>query len=119
MSKIVNRKTKEIVKEDENLMGLFLVTEFLDENDISCYEYESLTELIATMTGDAITPFDTVGEMIEEIPWIVNAGEENGILEVFAPHSIDWYNLGWGYGEDTKVNNEILHSYFPGYDVEE
>lgn len=70
------------------------------------------------MNCDDITPFDTISEMIETIPWIVNCHEENAILEVFGNH-IGWFNLGWNYGNDIYINNQILNAYFPNLKVVE
>lgn len=68
------------------------------------------------MTGDAVTPFDTIGEMIQTIPDIVNYGEETETLCVFGDN-IRYYILGWGNDDNFTLWNKILKDYFPTLEV--
>ena len=114
MGKITN-KSGTVLKQDEKY-SYGTVIEFLEENDISYMEWNCLSDIIKTMTGDACTSFNTIGEMIKEIPDITSCGEECYFLCVF-DDEIKWFILGWDYEDNTELSNKILHTYFPDYEV--
>lgn len=115
MAKIINSSTGETVYQNKELSPFGIVTEYLDNNGLDNRQWETLSELIETMTGDAVTPFNTVGELIECIPDIVNYGEETAVLCVF--ENVKYYILGWGYDDNFTLWNKILKNYFPTLDV--
>ena len=116
MAKIVNSSTKETVFQNKDLYPSGVVTEYLNNNGFNNTQWETLSELIETMTGDAVTPFNTVGELIKCIPDIVNCGEETAFLCVFGK-DIRYYILGWGYDDNMTLWNKILKDYFPALEV--
>jgi hypothetical protein len=116
MAKIVNSSMKETVFQDEELSPYGIVSAYFDEQRLDNRQWETLSELIETMTGDAVTPFNTIGELIECIPDIVNYGEETAILCVFGA-DIRYYILGWGYEDNMSLWNKILKDYFPELEV--
>lgn len=74
MTKIFDNNN-ELVRQDDQL-PIYTVIEFLEDNNIYCMLWETLSNLVASMTGDCCTSFNTIGEMIQEIPDIVSCGEE-------------------------------------------
>ena len=121
MAKIINKATGEIIAQNDDLYGISLVEEFFEqeENDFWVHKFERLSELVKTMTGDAATEFNTVGEMIEAIPEILTCDEECHFLLVDNYDKRKWFVLGWNYEGDTKTSNMVLHEFFPDYDVTE
>ena len=116
MGKIIDSKGT-VLKQDENF-SYGTVVNFLYENDINSMEWNCLSDLVKTMTGDACTAFNTVEEMIQEIPDIVSCGEECSFLCVF-DDEIKWFILGWNYEDNTELSNTILRTYFPDLQVVE
>jgi hypothetical protein len=74
--------------------------------------FDRLSNLVATTAGDAATPFDTIGGIIEAIPDIVNYGEETAVMIVYSD-TIRYFVLGWDYEESTELWNSVLQSEFP------
>lgn len=121
MAKIFDNNNKIMIQDDQYLIGT--VIEFLEDNDIICMQFDYLSKLIETMTGDSCTAFNTIGEMIKEIPDIVSCGEECAFLFVIdndrQGNESKWFILGWNYEDDIELCNRILQEYFPGYRVVE
>ena len=119
MTKIFDTNNK-IVRQDDQY-PISTVLDFLEDNDIIYSRWERLSELIETMTGDASTAFNTISEMITEIPEIVSCGEECAFLNVIdndrQGDESKWFILGWNYEDNLKLCNEILQEYFSGYKV--
>ena len=120
MAKIINTKTNEVIYSDENSNCYGIVSNFL-ENDtktgtyIGVIVYEYLSDLIKTMTGDAVTSFNNVGEMIKHIPDILTATEETAIIQLIEPNL--FFVLPYDYEDDTNGWNKILQTVFPEYSV--
>lgn len=64
-----------LVKEDDQY-SIGTMLDVLKENDILYMKWNCLSKLIKIMAGDSCTTFNTVDEMIKEIPEIVDCGEE-------------------------------------------
>lgn len=114
MAKIID-KNRNIIKQDEQY-GIGTVLDLLEDNGYSYIEYGCISDIVKTMTGDASTPFNTIGEMIEHIPEIVSCSEECNVLCVFDDED-KWFILGWDYEGNAEISNQILHTYFPEYEV--
>lgn len=116
MGKIID-KHGNIVKQDDQ-MCLYTVLDLLEENDFYSCKYDYLSELIQTMTGDASTPFDTIGELVACIPEIVSCGEECEFLYIMDDDElVNWHILGWSNEDNTEVCNKVLKAYFSEYEV--
>lgn len=119
MTKIFDTNNK-IVRQDDQY-PISTVLDFLEDNDIIYSLWERLSELIEIMTGDASTAFNTIGEMITEIPGIISCGEECAFLNVIdndrQGNESKWFILGWNYEDDITICNNILQEYFPDYKV--
>jgi len=110
MSKIINSKTGEVITENKDQYISGVVMTYLDEHtDGGCHAWETLSELVETTAGDAVTGFNTIGEMIKIIPDIVNYGEETATLCVF-DDDIYWFVLGWGYDDNSKLWTKVLQT---------
>lgn len=114
MGRIIDKNGMVLKQDEKHSYGT--VIDFLEENDFSYIEWSCLSELIKTMTGDARTSFNTIGEMIKEIPGVTSCGEECSFLCVL-DYEIKWFILGWNYENDTELNNKILHAFFPDNEV--
>lgn len=114
MGKIIDKNGNTIKQDDQYSYGT--VVDFLEENNISCMEWDCLSDLVKTMTGDACTLFNTIGEMIKEIPDILSCSEECAFLYT-SDNKTRWFILDWDYEGNTEQNNKILHTYFPEYEV--
>lgn len=121
MIKIFDNNNK-LVRQDDQL-SIYTIIEFLEDNNICCMLWETLSNLIASMTGDSCTTFNTIGEMIKEIPDIVSCGEDCAFLCVIdndrQGNESKWFILGWNYENDIELCNRILQEYFPQYRVAE
>ena len=120
MAKIINTKTNEVIYSDENSNCYGIVSNFLENNTktgtyIGVIVYEYLSDLIKTMTGDAVTSFNNVGEMIKHIPDILTASEESTIIQL--PESNQFFVLPYDYEDYTSEWNKILQTVFPEYSV--
>ena len=120
MAKIINTKTGEIIYSDEDSTMCATVTNFLDNNTktgtyIGVIVYEYLSDLIKTMTGDAVTSFNNVGEMIKHIPDILTATEETAIIQLIEPNL--FFVLPYDYEDDANGWNKILQTVYPEYSV--
>lgn len=116
MAKLL-KNNKLVLIDDQYPIGTVL--DFLQDNSINCMLFEYLSELVETMTGDSCTSFNTIGEMIKEIPEIVSCGEECAFLCVIDDDNTKWYILGWNHEDNAKLWNGILQTYFPDYTVVE
>lgn len=121
MAKIINTKTKEVIFENEDSNCYGIVNEFLDKYSSTNYYttivvYERLSELIETMTGDSITPFNTVGKMIGYIPEILTATEETAIIHLMFGGDY-FFVLPYDYEEDVNGWNKVLQTVFPEYSI--
>ena len=114
MAKIID-KNGNIIRQDDQVC-LYAITDLLDENGLEWQEWDYLSNLVRTMAGDSATAFNTVKEMISEIPGILDCSEENVFLCVFSD-SIDWFILGWGNEDNAEVCNKVLKTYFSEYSV--
>lgn len=114
MSKIINSKTNEVIASNPNYYVCGVVEDFLSEHGCDTRTYDCLSDLVKTMTGDACTPFNTLAEMIQTMPEIVDCGEETSVFEVFGP-TCDYWVLGWDYEGNEKLWTKILQKYFPDY----
>lgn len=103
-------------EDDQMICGTVL--DFLEDTDRNYQYYPCLSNLIETMTGDACTAFNTIGEMIEEIPDIVSCGEECAFLCVHDDNDSKWFVLGWDHEDNETLWNQILQTYFPNFRVE-
>ena len=120
MAKIINTKTGEIIYSDENSNCYGIVSNFLENNTktgtyTTIIVYEYLSDLVETMTGDSITPFNNVGEMIKYIPDILTATEEMAIIQL--PESNKFFVLPYDYEDDTNGWNQVLQAIYPEYSV--
>lgn len=114
MGKIID-KNGNIIKQDEQTC-LYTVLDLLEENDFTYQKWDCLSDLVQTMTGDSITVFNTVGEMVAEIPEILTCGEECEFLCIFGD-GVNWFVLGWSNEDNAEVCNKVLKAYFGEYDV--
>ena len=120
MAKIINTKTNEVIYSDENSNCYGIVSNFLENNTktgtyIGVIVYEYLSDLIKTMTGDAVTSFNNVGEMIKHIPDILTATEETAIIQLIEPNL--FFVLPYDYEDDSNGWNKILQTVYPEYSV--
>ena len=120
MAKIINTKTGEIIYYNEESTMCATVINFLDKNTktgtyIGVIVYEYLSDLIKTMTGDAVTSFNNVGEMIKHIPDILTASEETAIIQLIEPNL--FFVLPYDYEDDANGWNKILQTVYPEYSV--
>ena len=120
MAKIINTKTGEIIYSDENSNCYGIVSNFLENNTktgtyTTTIVYECLSDLVETMTGDSITPFNNVGEMIKHIPDILTATEETAIIQLIEPNL--FFVLPYDYEDDVNGWNKILQTVYPEYSV--
>ena len=120
MAKIINTKTGEIIYSDENSNCYGIVSNFLENNTktgtyTTTIVYECLSDLVETMTGDSITPFNNVGEMIKHIPDILTASEESAIIQLIEPNL--FFVLPYDYEDDVNGWNKILQTIYPEYSV--
>lgn len=107
MSKIINTKTNETILEDKDYTASGIVTEYFNSKNITYHIFESLSEIIQTMTGDAFTPFNTINEMLEYIPDIVNHGEEVYTLYIL-DDKLSFIVLGWEHENDFETWSKAL-----------
>jgi hypothetical protein len=121
MSKIYDSNNVLVKEDDQYSIGTVL--DFLEENNILHMKWDCLSKLIKTMAGDSCTAFNTVGEMIKEIPEVVDCGEECAFLCVIDDdrqgNESKWFVLGWDYEDDEILCNRILQEYFTEYRVVE
>ena len=120
MAKIINTKTNEVIYSDENSNCYGIVSNFLENNTktgmyIGTVVYECLSDLIKTMTGDAVTPFNNIAELIKYIPDILTATEETAIIQLIEPNL--FFVLPYDYEDDTNGWNKILQTVFPEYSI--
>ena len=120
MTKIVNTKTGDVIYSNEYGTVCQTVSIFFERYSktgtyIGTIVYEHLSELIETMTGDAITPFNNVGEMIKYIPDILTATEETAIIQLIELNQ--FFVLPYDYEDDTNGWNKILQTVYPEYSV--
>ena len=120
MTKIINTITGEVIYSDYDSTMCETVTNFLDKNTktgtyTGVIVYEYLSDLIKTMTGDAVTPFNNIGEMIKYIPDILTATEETAIIQLIELNQ--FFVLPYDYEDDTNGWNKILQTVFPEYSV--
>ena len=114
MAKIID-KNGTIIRQDDQY-GIETVIDLLEDKGYGCEEWDCISDLVKTMTGNAATPFNTIGEMIKYIPEIINCNEECSILEV-SGNDTKWFILGWNNEDNEIINNKILQTYFPDYTV--
>ena len=120
MAKIINTKTNEVIYSDENCNYYGIVSNFLENNTktgtyTTTIVYECLSDLVETMTGDSITPFNNVGEMIKYIPDILTATEETAIIQL--PESNKFFVLPYDFEDDKSGWNKVLQAIYPEYSV--
>lgn len=120
MTKIINTTTGEVIYSNEYGTVCQTVSIFFERYSktgvyIGTIVYEHLSELIETMTGDAITPFNNVGEMIKHIPDILTATEETAIIQLIELNQ--FFVLPYDYEDDVNGWNKILQTVFPEYSV--
>jgi len=120
MAKIINTKTGEVIYSNKDYTMCTTVTNFLDKNTktgtyIGVIVYEYLSDLIKTMTGDAVTPFNNVGEMIKHIPDILTATEETAIIQLIELNQ--FFVLPYDYEDYTDGWNKVLQTIYPEYSV--
>lgn len=114
MSKIANEQG-ETITEYVDAYIVYSVIDFLKSDGCICEEYDSLSELVKTMTGDAATSFNTIGELIQYMPKVVNCGEECHFLNINDYDSDKWFILGWNQEDNKELANEILQAFYPTY----
>ena len=120
MAKIINTKTGEVIYSNEYGTVCQAVSIFFERYSktgiyIGTIVYEHLSELIETMTGDSITPFNNVGEMIKHIPDILTATEETAIIQLIEPCL--FFVLPYDYEDNIDGWNKILQTIYPEYSV--
>ena len=118
MTKIINTITGEVIYSNEygtvcQTVPIFF--EHYSKIEIGTIVYEHLSELIETMTGDAVTPFNNIGEMIKYIPDILTATEETAIIQLIELNQ--FFVLPYDYEDDTNGWNKMLQTVFPEYSV--
>ena len=114
MAKIINTKTKEVIYSKEGCTMCATVTNFTELHRLVIV-YEHLSELISTMVGEGMTPFNNIGELIKHIPDILTASEETVIIQLV--ESEQFFVLPYDYEDDTKGWNKVLQSVHPEYSV--
>lgn len=119
MGKVIDKNGNVIRKQDNQLI-LYTTMDFLECNhNYTCNKWDTLSELVKTC-GDAITPFNTIGEMITTIPDIIDYGEECAILCVIDENNdMKWFILGYNKENNMEIANKVLHCYFPELEVVE
>ena len=120
MAKIINTKTGEVIYSNGDYTMCATVTSFLDNNTktgthIHVIVYEYLSDLIRTMIGEGMTPFNNIGEMIEYIPDVLTASEETVIIQLIELNQ--FFVLPYVYEDDTNGWNKILQTVFPEYSI--
>ena len=118
MTKIINTITGEVIYSNEYGTVYQTVRIFFErysKTEIGTIVYEHLSELIETMTGDAVTPFNNIGEMIKYIPDILTATEETAIIQLIELNQ--FFVLPYDYEDDANGWNKILQTVFPEYSV--
>lgn len=120
MAKIINTKTGEVIYSDDDSTMCNVVSTFFERYTktgmyIGVVVYECLSDLIKTMTGDAITSFNNVGEMIKHIPGILTATEETAIIQLTEPNL--FFVFPYDYEDYTDGWNKVLQTVFPEYSV--
>lgn len=81
------------------------------------YMFDRLSDIVKTMVGDALTPFETIDEMMQYIPGIENYPEETSVLCIFGD-KVRYYILGWDYEDDINLWDKILKDYNPNLFIE-
>lgn len=114
MGKIID-KHGHIIKKDDQCC-LYTTLGLLEENGFACQIWGCLSDLVKTMTGNSATAFNTIGEMVTEIPEVLNCSEECEFLCV-SGDSIDWFVLGWDSADNTEVCSTVLKTYFSDYEL--
>ena len=114
MVKIINTKTKEVIYSKEGCTVCETVESFPELHRFVIV-YEHLSELISTMTGEGMTPFNNIGELIKHIPDILTASEETVIIQLVETEQ--FFVLPYDYENDTKGWNKVLQSVHPEYSV--
>ena len=120
MTKIINTITGKVIYSNEDSTICNVVSTFLERYSktgtyATTIVYECLSDLVETMTGDSITPFNNVGEMIKQIPDILTASEESAIIQL--PESNKFFVLPYDYEDDTNGWNQVLQAIYPEYNV--
>ena len=115
MAKIINTKTGEVIYSNEGCTMCATVTSFLGSNTKTVIVYEYLSDLIRTMIGEGMTPFNNIGEMIKHIPDILTATEETVIIQLLELNQ--FFVLPYVYADDTNGWNKVLQTVFPEYSV--
>ena len=120
MAKIINTTTGEVIYSDKDYTMCATVTNFLDNNTktgthICVIVYEYLSDLIRTMIGEGMTPFNNIGEMIKHIPDILTATEETVIIQLLELNQ--FFVLPYDYADDTNGWNKVLQTVYPEYSV--
>ena len=120
MAKIVNTKTGEVIYSDDDSTMCNIVSTFLERYTktgiyIGIIVYECLSDLVKTMTGDAVTSFNNVSEMIKHIPDILTATEEMAIIQLIELNQ--FFVLPYDYEDDLNGWNKILQAIYPEYSV--
>lgn len=120
MSKIVKENIEVLNDNDAtefDATEFGVVTDFLERKNIGYTLFEGLSNLVSTMTGDGATEFNTIGEMLECIPEIINCTEETCILCLYLDKP-KYFVLDWDYENDTEGLNNILNYIENGLFVE-
>lgn len=116
--KIIDTVTNKTLKNNKDLTAYGTLIDFLEHGNYSYSEFFGVSELCKTLTGDAVTPFNTVGEMVAQIPEILTCGEEVLILCVYSD-TIDYFIFPWSYEDDVKTCNKVLQKYLPWLQIVE
>lgn len=114
MSKIINTKTKEVIYSKEGCTMCATVESFPELHRFVIV-YEHLSQLISTMVGEGMVPFNNIAELIKYIPDILTASEETVIVQLV--ESEQFFVLPYDYEDDTNGWNKVLQSVFPEYSV--
>lgn len=114
MSKIINTKTNEVIYSKEGCTMCATVESFPELHRFVIV-YEHLSQLISTMVGEGMVPFNNIAELIKYIPDILTASEETVIVQLV--ESEQFFVLPYDYEDDTNGWNKVLQSVFPEYSV--
>ena len=114
MSKIINTKTKEVIYSKEGCTHCATVESFPELHRFVIV-YEHLSQLISTMVGEGMVPFNNIAELIKYIPDLLTASEETVIVQLV--ESKQFFVLPYDYEDDTKGWNKVLQSVHPEYSV--
>lgn len=111
MSRIINNQGN-VLHEDNDSFNVYVVLDYLEEQGESCTVYDTLSDLMKTMTGDSETPFNSIRELLEYTPDIIDCGEETHTVFIYGS-GIYGYIMEWNNEDSIELANKILKDFYP------